>query len=189
VVNLDNFIEVMSHAISEDGSVERACYKAIKIDDGDGLGCFIGFSSSIICKVDFYLMHDENIQFIELTDLEYSIQACLLSQSTEYSKKELELGRELTSREKKAIRKLVWEPITSEFKRKWCGSIAVIERLFRKNSLQFDPTYKLLIVCNNGNDIRLLDELSNKLNGMMGNVVISNTSNIENKLIDIIPAI
>jgi len=189
MVNTEDFIDVMAHATSENGSIERACCQAVKIDDSDGLGCFIGFSASVICKVDFYLKHEENIQFIELTDLEYTIRECLVSQTNEYDKKELELGRLLTSREKKAIRKVIWEPITSEFKRKWCGSIAVIERLLRKNEMTFDPKYRLLIVCNNNNDIRLLDELSNKLKGMMGNVVISNTSNIRSSLINIIPAI
>jgi len=78
----------------------------------------------------------------------------------------------------------VWGTVTNEFKRKWCGSIAVIERLYRKNEVhESDPEYQLLIVCKNITDTRMLDQLCKSLDGMMKKVLVCNTENLEEFLI------
>lgn len=68
----------------------------------------------------------------------------------------------------------------------WMGSIAVIERLYRKNNLAGDPVYKILIVCKNKTDIRMLDLLKTSLSGMIqgrDTVEVCKTENVCQKLV------
>ncbi len=87
------------------------------------------------------------------------------------------------------ITKTAWKETKVEFCKKWSGSIAVIERLYRKtNELSdIDPNYKLLIVCKDHTEVRMLDALKDQLlrqlSGMMGNVVICTTNTLNAGLI------
>ena len=171
MINEDDFLKKIQHAICDDGTIEQSNVEAYQLDDKDGLACHLGFHSSMIPKVDYYIKKDHIIKFIELSDLEEQINKLHLEMSAIEGK---------PAREAKKIRKKAWEPLTSEFKRKWCGSIAAIERLYRKNQMiEINPEYQLLIVCRNKTDPRILESLTTQLQGMMGPVKVTNTNNIK----------
>ncbi len=150
---------------------------AFKIDDSDGvydpygISEHIGFKGNIINKVDYFLENERNILLIELSDLRQDIQHCNAKIANFFEQIEQEDIKPKYKREqKKEIIKQVWKGLRDEFGKKWNGSIAIIERLYRKINISADddPTYRLLIVCKNETDIRMLDALVNQLNGMMG---------------------
>ena len=87
---------------------------------------------------------------------------------------------------KKEIKNRAWKDTKNEFHKKWSGSIAVIERLYRKTGElgDADPSYKLLIVCKDHTDVRMLDALKTQLLGMMSSVVICTTKTLSEALIE-----
>lgn len=172
----------LSHAIDKEDMVESADAHAIKIDDADGLAVSLGFGESMLSKVDYYACADKNVQLIELTDLEQSIKSCrdVRNELTAQAKAQ---KNKLTAKDHKRIRKQAWHVVTDEFKCKWNGSIAVVERLYRRNEIADDPIYQLLIVCKNKTDSIMLDELTTQLSGMMGKVRVCNTSSVSQFLI------
>ena len=174
-------LQSIEHAPCAAGIIEYSNSKAFKIDDEDGIAKAIGFHSGILNKVDYFVANNNDIQLIELSDLKESIQKCL----DDIDKKLLPLNGNITTKEKSKIRKEGWKEIKTEFCKKWSGSIAVIERLYRKtNELgDADPNYKLLIVCKNHTDIRMLDALKRQLSGMMGNVIVCKTETLSKALI------
>ena len=178
MIDTNNFLEIMHHAKGDDEIIESSAVQAIKLDNPDGLGCFLGFNNSTLSKVDYYLQDDHVIIFLELSDLEEQIKECNIQFNVLKSEK-----IHLTTKELRNIRKKAWRPLTDEFKKKWCGSIAVIERLYRHNNhIQDNPNYKLYIVCRNHTSSRMLDTLVQQLTGMMGNVKVTNTDNIPDLL-------
>lgn len=188
MIDLNSFLQCLEHKISAEGASEKSDYQAIKIDDTDGLAIFLGFHDAMLPKVDYYSYLEHQIQLIELTDLEDSIAQCQLTMNEEKERAKKEKGENLNRKEHKTIEKKVWMSVIFEFKGKWCGSIAVIERLYRKNEVhESDPEYQLLIVCKNITDSRMLDELDNTLckylDGMMKKVLVCNTENLEKFLI------
>jgi len=170
--------------------------QAFKMDQ-DGVANAIGFHAGIFNKVDYFLIHNHTVQLIELSDL----KECIEKNHTYITKeldelktaieKESQLQgvpiREITTDEKKEIVKTAWKKDRDELCNKWSGSIAVIERLYRKTieSPDSDPRYQLLIVCRNHTDIKMIDSLKNQLSGMMGNVKVCNTQTLKSQLIKI----
>ena len=181
----DEFIKEIEHSVCIEGEIENSTCCAFKIDDVDGLATHLGFYSNIISKVDYFSKKENEIQLIELTDLKNSIQKCGYNLAEELDKAEKKKGKRLTTREERPIRKRVWLSVTGEFKQKWNGSIAIIERLYRKNKIYNDnPKYQLLIVCKNNTDIKMLDILKSRLQGMIKTVNICDTKNISSQLIN-----
>ncbi|WCH28856.1 hypothetical protein [Aeromonas salmonicida] len=173
---IDNsaFLEGIRHAMGNDGIEEKSSTQAYKLDSPEGVGCHLHFSNSLLSKVDYFIEKDHIVKLIELSDLEEQIRECQIKHTHIAS---------LSARENRKLRKKAWQPLTDEFKKKWCGSIAVIERLYRKNNiLDTDPRYKLIIVCRNHTDPRMLDTLEQQLRGMMGMVTVTNTKNISSHL-------
>lgn len=182
-----DFVKVIEHSRGIEGEVERSECLAYKIDDADGLSKHLGFANSLLSKVDYFCAKENTIQFIELTDLENDICniKCNIQKKIEFE--EQQKGNKLTTKEKGAIRKKAWSLVTNEIKRKWSGSIAIIERLYRKNKIYSDdPDYQMLIVCKNKTDIIMLDVLQRRLQGMMGTIVFCKTRNISEYLISTI---
>jgi hypothetical protein len=149
---------------------------AFKIDDSDGIydpygiAEHIGFKSNIINKVDYFLENELNILLIELKDLRDDIQSNNEKIAIVFEQIEQEdIKANYKRRRKKEVIAQVWKIRRDELIKKWNGSIAIIERLYRKTnvSVDDDPKYRLLIVCKNETDIRMLDALVNNLNGMM----------------------
>jgi len=185
LIDTSTFEQNIEHAI-RNGSKESTGCRAIKIDNADGLANHLGFNSSMLSLVDFYCYSNHLIQLIELTDLEDSIIECNLKYQEEVRIAEDNNNERLTSAQTKKIRKQVWKSVLLEFKSKWCGSIAVIERLYRKNEIyENNPDYKLLIICKNNTDILMLDILKTQLSGMMGSVNICNSERAENFIISV----
>jgi hypothetical protein len=181
MVNKTDYLQQIKHASCELGLQESSYLQAFKLDDNDGIAKAIGFHAGMVNKVDYFVVENINVQLIELSDLEESAKSCqkyiidnLLNQE----------NAQLTEAAKKIIRKEAWRPLTDEFIKKWSGSIAVIERLYRKTNelIDTDPKYTLLIVCKNRTDVQILEELGKQLpkqlSGMMGNVKVCNTETL-----------
>ena len=178
------YLQTIKHAACIAGESESSASKAFKIDDEDGIAKAIGFHAGMLNKVDYFLADNSDVQLIELSDLEECSQHCHA-----YIQKELDelraVKNQISKQEERDIVKAAWKDIKVEFCKKWSGSIAVIERLYRKtNELgDADPTYKLLVVCKNHTNIEMLDVLKLQLSGMMGNVKVCNTETLKRYLI------
>lgn len=181
----DSFLTRMAHAPCSEENIESADYCGYLIDDSGGLSQHLDFPSGVLSNVDYFCKKDHAIQLIEFSDLSDSISQCSINLDQMLLEAEEQKGEPLTSREAKSIRKKAWALLTSEFRRKWNGSIAVMERLYRKNSIIDDnPEYCLLIVCKNGTEVRLQSLLKDRLTGTMRNVAICTTENIDTHLLD-----
>lgn len=166
----------IQHAPCRNNLIECSNCEAFKIDDSDGLAASLGFSNAALSKVDYFHKNADQIVLIEVTDLDDQLRNLqpLIEKASKVTG---------TSKLKKDAMKNAWLPLTSEFKQKWGGSIAVIERLYRKNGLLVaDPDYQLLIVCKNGTDTRMLEALCSRLEGMVGNVKICDTNSVNDNL-------
>ena len=164
------YFKIIEHSKCCDGKIEQSNLKAFKIDDADGIAENIGFKSNIISKVDYFLENSLDIQLIEMSDLRQNLKDSHSKIREDFANIAQEDIKEKYKREKRnEVKKDVWKRLKDEFCKKWNGSIAVIERLYRKtNKLDENPKYRLLIICKDGTDIRMLDGLTNQLNGMMG---------------------
>lgn len=179
MINIEDYVQRIEHAICENGLIESVEVHAFKLDDHDGIAVELGFHSAMICKADYFTITDQTVRIIELSDLEESAQKSHQILQSLKVKKCLELGvSELTSKQLRPLRKAAWAEVTREFKSKWCGSIAAIERLLRKNNETYDPTYRLVVVCKNSTEVNILDDLKTLLQGMMGPVKVCNTDNV-----------
>jgi hypothetical protein len=186
MIDTAGFTRQLSHAIDKDDNVESADVQAIKIDDANGIAASLGFGESMLSKVDYCACANGKVQLIELTDLEESLKNCrdLRIELTAQAKEQARAQKnKLTAKDHKRIRKQAWHVVTDEFKCKWNGSIAVVERLYRRNEIANDPNYQLLIVCKNKTDSIMLDELTTQLAGMMGKVRVCNTNRVSDFLI------
>jgi len=181
-----SYLQPIKHAICMNGEREspKACLMAFKIDDEDGIANAIGFHAGMLNKVDYFLAQNHDIQLIELSDLEECTRNCHATIEKKLNKPRT-AQNPISKQQERDIVKSAWKGVKCEFVKKWSGSIAVIERLYRKTnaSSDVDPNYKLLIVCKNHTDVRMLDALKRQLSGMMGNVVICNTQTLESFLI------
>ncbi len=168
------------HSKDRAGSVESAECFAYQLDEQDGLGCGLGFSNNEFSKVDYVVLCGENktVQLIELSDVRDSLELC---------KKELALAKSLIGKpsDKRRAMKRAWQPLVSEMSNKWSGSVAIVERLFRKTFKDSvnDPVYIFLLVCKDGTDPLECEILINKLRGKIESIVVCNTSTLKNKIV------
>lgn len=178
------YLQTIVHAMCAVGEIESSELRAFKMDDKDGIAEAIGFHAGMINKVDYFVANNNDVQLIELSDLEECIQNCHFYIEKELKKLRAAKGN-ISKREENEIIKVAWKDIKVEFCKKWSGSIAVIERLYRKTSElgDADPSYKLLIVCKDRTDIKMLDALKKQLSGMIGNVVVCKTKTLNSVLI------
>lgn len=181
-----DYLKIIEHKKSRDGNIETSDLNAFKIDDDDGIAKKLGFSERIINKVDYFLEDNHHIQLIELSDLRDDVKSCCSKISDAINSINSEAITDKYKREKiKQAKNEAWQSLKDEFCKKWNGSIAVIERLYRKTNqpADIDPKYSLLIVCVNETDIKMLDilkgEFTDKLNGMMNDVIAVKVCNTE----------
>ncbi len=188
----DYFVKIEHAKCSEQSELS-----AYKLDDAEGIAERIGFNSNIISKVDYFSELEFHIQLIELSDLREQLKQC--RNKSNYAKAGFDaidndagLSKKDRSKQKKALAEEAWQSLRDEFLKKWAGSIAVIERLYRKTgqSVDIDPQYSLLIVCRDGTDTKILDELNTelgrRLNGQCNkvrNVQVCNTQHLEKFLL------
>ena len=189
MIDKNQYLQLIVHARCPIGEIESSTLKAFKIDDDDGIAKALGFHPGMINKVDYFVTNDTAVKLIELSDLKECMKSCDAYIDTELRRLQTDTGRAITQREEREVIKAAWKDIKVEFCKKWSGSIAVIERLYRKtNELgDADPSYKLLIVCKDHTDTRMLDtlkdQLSRQLSGMMGHVVVCTTKTLSSALV------
>ena len=174
---------------------EQSDIKAFKIDDTDGIAESLGFNGNMISKVDYFLEKECHIQLIELSDLQENFKVCVsnISEAIEKIEQDKTIKPKQKREQTKAVKKNVWLKLRDEFFKKWNGSIAVIERLYRKTNqpIDNDPQYSLLIVCKNSTDTKILEalnlELCSQLNGQCGmvkSVQVCRTEELNQFLLD-----
>ncbi|ASF47330.1 hypothetical protein [Methylovulum psychrotolerans] len=174
MLDKSTYLRCLEHA----KGTEKSVLMAYKLDDADGIAEQLGFKTHIISKADYFLEQELHVQFIELSDLRESFKECagkICSALAEINQ-DPTLSEKWKRERKKVIKQKAWQNLRDEFHKKWNGSIAVIERLYRKTGqpVDSDPRYSLLIVCKNDTDTKMLDELNAELspllNGMCGTV-------------------
>jgi hypothetical protein len=171
----------------KDKKCESSEVKAIKVDESDGLSRHLNFREGMLSQVDYCHFLEYKVQLIEMSDLEESIQKCedtktaLINNKKKEKEKEGLKGKQskVTGQEKKDFTKEAWSPVINEFKNKWLGSIAIIERLLRRHKYIIDPEYILLIVCKDKTEVQMLDELKSRLTGMISKVDVCNTKDVK----------
>lgn len=159
-------------------SAEKSHIKAFKLDDFDGIAERIGFKANIISRVDYFVEQGLHVRFLELSDLRngFKTRSAEIGEAFEKINAAPDISEKWKREQKKTIKNKAWQSICDEFFKKWSGSIAVIERLYRKTnqSVEDDPQYSLLVVCKNATDVKILDELNTelveRLNGQCGMV-------------------
>lgn len=170
----DDYLASIEHA----KSTEKSEIKAFKLDDADGIAERIGFKANMISRADYFVEQGLHVRFIELSDLRNSFKTCSaeIDEAFEEINQDPSISEKWKREQKKTIKDNAWKSLCDEFFKKWSGSIAVIERLYRKTnqSVEDDPQYSLLIVCKNATDVKILDELNTelveRLNGQCGMV-------------------
>ncbi|WP_345845652.1 hypothetical protein [Shewanella algae] len=186
-IELSDFSSCISHKRGHGEEFEECSnIQAIKIDDDDGIAHALQFNSSSMSKADFLHINDNVFMIIEASDLRSQLRDCFdnIKKLEAETLKELQndascAGRaKLTTKHKREIKKKCYLPLKSELMQKWCGSIAVCERLCRFNNIQFNPMYKYLLVCRNGTDVQVLNEFKTRVAGIVRYIEIKTTETI-----------
>ncbi len=172
---------------------------AYQIDDG--FSEELGFANGQISQADYFLTNEKSeITIIELTRISEIIQEAFVTEkkleeqiklirndtiSTSNKSKE-DIEKKLNKTFKDFCSQKVWGEIINEFKNKWMGSIAILERYCRRIEQVEDFQYKtFLIVFSNDIDSRLfesVEEKLRKLRGMGMQVIVCRTKDVDNKL-------
>jgi hypothetical protein len=162
---LNTFCKIVQHAPDSNGQVEKTKLRAVEVDGTKGLACNIGFNDGTLSKVDYFGVFEDNVQFIELTDLKKTINKCTYLESADLSvAKKIPLLN---------LKDDSWNKIVDEFKLKYQGSMAIAERCFSLQTIQ----YTLLIVVKNNTETNQLDVLKNRLRGMTQSTINICTTN------------
>lgn len=181
------FIKPVKHSKCRKGNIESSCCYGIEVDDDAGLAVALGFKNGTLSKVDYAVDTGNIVQLIELTCLIEKAEEC--SSSEDRFIAELDESIRDSRKSQKKARKRAWQPEISEFNNKWSGSIAIIERMLRKLSVNHDPEYELLIVVKNSTSAKIMGILSDKLatylSGMMGEVKVIKTDDLVDHIIQI----
>lgn len=185
-VDLDQFKTLMQHS---DG--ECCGYYGYKIDESGGMREYLGFKEGQLSQADYFLIDKSSnrAQIIELTDLTKEIKDCIIAESMLPNDIE-SFASLLTSSPKKAqkiVQNKIWAEVIAEFKNKWMGSIAILERYCRQDEYTDNLDYQMLIVLKSNTDAKEIEILRNKLIGMMGKLPVCHTNTIERLLLVKLP--
>ncbi|MBU1620397.1 MAG: hypothetical protein KJ556_08950 [Gammaproteobacteria bacterium] len=180
MIDKNLYREAIKHKVGQFGDEEMSTVEAYRLDGSDGILRASMFEDGTVSSADYFLDVGNKFYIIELSDLESSIRTahtCINEQLTALGVNDI---HRLRQRDRKQVKKKAWDPLTNEFKRKWLGSIAAIERMLRINRIYSEhPEYQYIIVCKNHTDIRVLDELLTQIKGMIRKVKATNTDLIE----------
>lgn len=177
-IDLESFKQLMQHSDGE------CCNSyGYKIDESNGLRACLGFKEGQISQADYFLIDrvSNKVQIIELTDLTEDIRDCIIAESI-LSEDDASFAQILSRSPRKAsqiVQRRIWAEVIAEFKNKWMGSIAVLERYCRKEGYNDHLDYQMLIVLKSNTDPKEIEVLRNKLIGMIGKVPVCNTDNIK----------
>ena len=190
-LDLKDFIENMHHKRGRSADIEFCDFYACKMDESDGIGTALGVKVNEASQADYFLISKlkKIVQIIEFTDLTETIQEC---REAEIIVEEEKISfAELLNKNKEVAKKIVmkklWDDVVNEFQKKWLGSRIVMEKYSRKIGLEDDLKCKFLIVLRNGTDMKELQIVCDRLRGMMGEVPVCNSNNVERLLLFKIP--
>lgn len=190
IIDINDIKEVMHHSNGE------CCgFYGFKIDESEGLRSLLGFKEHQMSQADYFLILPElhKVQFIEFTALTNDIRDCLIA---DYILEEdldsyANLLKKKPHKAKKIVQKKIWSEVLSEFKNKWMGSIAILERYCRHSNITGYLDYKMLIVLDSTTDAKeieiLKDNISDKLIGMVGELHICNSDTVIDSLLVKLP--
>lgn len=167
--------------IEHDKGVEQSEFKAYLLDNyktsdsenGDikGIAEALGFDNHMLSKVDYFVELENHVQLIELSDLQDDFRRCAveIADALKIINEDSKSKNTWKTEQKKKAKNKAWQSLRDEFQKKWYGSIATIERLYRKTKqpVDADPQYSLLIVCKNETDTKMLDELNTEFGGLL----------------------
>ena len=185
MTNLAQFKKLVEHRKCREGIIEGSKTYAYVMDGENGISSELGFPSNMISQSDYFLINSNKLLFIELTDVADSIKECILNE--QFLKLESATFSELLRKKpEKAISIIsgkIWSEVLSEFKNKWMGSIAILERYCRKIDYPDNFEYGMLIIIKNNTDPMQFDSLKMRLKGMIGDLELCTTDKTESVLL------
>ena len=184
-------MEHMHHKCGRNTGIEFCNFYAYKMDEADGIGTALGIKVNEASQADYVLINKfkKLVQIIEFTDLSETIKECREAEVIVGDEKEslAELFNKNKEVAKKIVMKKLWDDVVNEFQKKWLGSRIVMEKYSRKIGLEDDFRYRFLIVLRDGTDMKELQIVCDRLRGMIGEVPVCNSNNVERLLIFKIP--
>ncbi len=190
-IDLKEYQALIAHAPYY-GQAETSESFAYEIDNG--LSEKLGFANGQLSQADYFLVDNNTVQIIELTRLadevkeSMTLESFLTQQIEQFSLTVQENNRQQFKKKTKSfIGQKVWAEVIAEFKNKWIGSIAILERYCRRIQQQQDFDYaKFLIILTNDTESNILDSLTLKLKSLEGmnmQVKVCRTCDIDKLLI------
>ncbi|MBO0213016.1 hypothetical protein J0676_05920 [Vibrio sp. Vb2880] len=184
-IELKNFEAQIEHKTGRDEQeAEISEVSAIKLDEADGIGVALGFTNNSLSKADYLHIEENNFIIIEASDLRDQLKECVASIAIEEAKALAALQatdpkkNKLPVKTKKPIEDRCYYSLKAELMQKWCGSIAISERLCRANGIQNHPDYSYMIVCRNGTDVKVLNRFKQKMEGTIKNIKVLTTETL-----------
>ncbi|EKO3480475.1 hypothetical protein M0358_000536 [Vibrio fluvialis] len=184
-IELKDYEARIEHKIGKnEAEPEVANVTAIKLDEKNGLGIALGFTNNSLSKADYLHINGDNFIIIEASDLRDQLKECVESIAIEEAKALAALQaddpakRKLPIGIKKPIEAKYYYSLKAELMQKWCGSIAISERLCRANGIQNHPEYSYMIVCRNGTDVQVLSRFKQKMEGTIKNIKVLTTDTL-----------
>lgn len=181
-IKLTSIKELMHH---DNG--ECCGFYGYKIDENQGLRSQLKFKENQISQTDYFLIQPKTnkAQFIEFTSLTDDIRDCLIAEIILEGDLDsyATLLRKKPNKAKKIVQRKIWAEVVAEFKNKWMGSIAILERYCRETEIRGYLDYQMLIVLDSTTDPRELDILASKLVGMVGKLPVCNSNTVTDLLL------
>ncbi len=172
-IHLKDYQALIAHAPYY-GQSETSQSFAYEIDNG--LSEKLGFANGQLSQADYFLVDNNKVQIIELTRLadevkeSMTLESFLTQQIEQLSLTVQESSRQQFKKKTKSfIGQKIWAEVIAEFKNKWTGSIAILERYCRRIQQQEDFDYsEFLIILANNTESNILDSLTLKLKSLEG---------------------
>ncbi|ERB66334.1 hypothetical protein G3U99_23190 [Vibrio coralliilyticus OCN008] len=184
-IELSAFEGVIEHKKSKGEEVAEASdVTVIKLDEADGIGVALGFTNNSLSKADYLHVDGREFIVIEASDLRDQLADCIREINVREQEALIALQQEkpkikkLPVKLKKPIENSCYYALKAEMMQKWCGSIAISERLCRSNGIKEHPNYSYMIVCKNGTDVQVLDRFKQKMEGTIKNISVVTTDTI-----------
>ncbi|HDM8047758.1 hypothetical protein KW506_05980 [Vibrio fluvialis] len=184
-IELMNFEAQIEHKRGRgEADTEAAAVPAFKLDEADGIGVALGFTNNSLSKADYLHIEGNSFTIVEASDLRDQLRDCVAAIALEEAKalEELQLARphvtKLPKKVSKPIEDKCYYNLKAELMQKWCGSIAISERLCRANGIQNHPDYSYMIVCRNGTDVQVLSRFKQKMEGTIKNIKVLTTETL-----------
>ena len=163
---------------------ETSTVIAIKLDEADGIGVALGFTNNSLSKADYLHIDDREFVIIEASDLRDQLSECV--KKIQIKEKEALAKfqqnnpnvKRLPVKLRKPIENHCYYSLKAEMMQKWCGSIAISERLCRSNGIDEHPNYSYMIVCKNETDVQVLARFKQKMEGTIKNISVVTTDAI-----------